>query len=281
MEDGAVPPLLKAAKSRDEEVRRRAAKILDTLSKRLKKWSLPKSLADIEREGLSRFVKRMVDEDGFADKEGWAKLRLLTSRVAGWAGVQFQLSYPDGTLGLTFQDLKPAELTTRHDCPKSGCRRSKILVQGLGHPVEELDHCILISTGPLRQPIHSIKDSVVIVDGDFSGCKKVRSSLVVSRGKMGSFGSVKGSTVICADSINLIHELDNSVLVSLGNVSRVKQTLRNAVLIHMGDGGLEHWPVFSESSIHIGVLTSPIQLFQSSNGRAPQKKDARQSGGCS
>src|SRR5215468_3929800 len=73
--DDALPALRKAMAEKDPEVRRRATALAETIAARIKDGETATLLADVNREGLDRFIDRMVNTKGYATEERWELTR--------------------------------------------------------------------------------------------------------------------------------------------------------------------------------------------------------------
>jgi hypothetical protein len=199
----AYGPLEKARRSPDAEVRRRADLILGTLRDRVEAHAAGQLLSEVRPGRLEQLIARAVKERGPAGRKAWDEVvglaRTLTARAARLRRAQFRTLPQD-----------PAGLALVRECPAAGLWGKRVAVAGLGHDINVLSNCLLVSAGPVKQ-VSRVTNSILLIDGDFAGSSLVHGSLIVCRGKVGAVACVEGSAFLVRGRLGPVVSAEDSL----------------------------------------------------------------------
>lgn len=173
--DEVPEALRRAARDSDPEVARRARTALTMITERLEERAFQAMLRDLHKVELDRFVRRIVARkkaDG--EKEGKivrAIAKAVTAEANKCAGRRIAVS--DFAVDRMRRVLLDAESNNRVS----------------GH------NSVILSVGATPY-ITSVRNSLVIVDGDFTGATGINGSVLIVRGNVGRITSVSDSIIL-------------------------------------------------------------------------------------
>jgi hypothetical protein len=201
-----VPDALRdAAKSENGEVRRRAQTALDRITLRLEETAYQALIADLHKIEIDRFVRRMVTDEKFARDAQWKVIetiaKAVTKRANELAGQKFPVPEID-TLSLPLADL------TRERVSLS---QKRVLLQQREPRFTSWQNCVILCTGPTPRTT-GLSNSILIVDGDFTGATVVDHSLVIVRGNVGRLNGLRRSIIIATGNFAGATSCDHSFL---------------------------------------------------------------------
>lgn len=218
-----VPDELRAAtKSADPEVCRRAQSAAIAITARAEDKAFRAVLQKVE---LDRFVRRMVTEANFANDEQWKFVqtlaRALPAKASELGGRHVKVSDLD-MKSLPQQTGPPSETT-------EGNKGMRILLSDSKSKLFSVSGCVILSAGPMPE-ITSLTDSIVIVDGDYSGGICVHNCLLVVRGNIGHITSVSHSVILATGECKGVYGSRDS-FYQVGNKHLRFQNAQNNVLV--------------------------------------------------
>ncbi len=171
-----VPDALRqAAKNSDTEIARRAQAAIDIITERVEERVFREMVGKLHQIELDRFVRRMVMEPKFADDKQWKVIQTVAKAVIDeankCAGRRFQV---------------PNFSVNKMQC---------LLVNPETQDVRLGRGAVVLSAGTLPR-ITGIRNSLIIVDGDFMGATAIHNSLLIVRGNIGRVTGVDHSIVL-------------------------------------------------------------------------------------
>jgi hypothetical protein len=167
--------LRRAAEGTDPEVARRARAAITIITDRAEERALRAILRDLHQVELDRLVRRMVTDKKFAGEKEWTIIQAVAKAVTAEASKAAgrRLPVPDFDVKSMPRLLLNAETKN----PVS-VRRSTVLSAGA------------------TPYITSVSNSLVIVDGDFTGATGIDNSLLIVRGNVGHVTGVRDSIIL-------------------------------------------------------------------------------------
>jgi hypothetical protein len=182
--------LRRATNSDDLEVRRRAQSAVAAITARAEGNAFQALAADLQKVEVDRFVRQMVTEVDFADDKHWEfvqKLtRALTARASTLGGRKFEV---------TDLDMKSLAQQTTLVQGEYGFKGKRILLRDPKAAMTSVIGCVILSTVPTPRVTH-LQDSIVIVDGGFTGATTVKGCLLIVLGDVGRMTSVQKSIIL-------------------------------------------------------------------------------------
>jgi hypothetical protein len=205
-----VPNALRqATKSADAEVARRAQTAIAVITARVEEKAFQAMVRDLHKVELDRFVRRMVTEEKFAGDKQWGMIQAIAKAVTKEAN---KLGEP------------------KFEVPDFNVKTMPRLLfhRETRNPVS-VGNSVVLSAGPTPY-ITSVTNSLVIVDGDFTGATGIDNSLLIVRGNVGRVTSITKSIILATGNFEGATGCDYSFLQV--NNQRIRfTTSRDCVLI--------------------------------------------------
>lgn len=261
--DDALAKLRQAAKTDDPEVRRRAEQLVELITKRLGDKAVQELLAEVNEEGVDRFIDRMATEKDYATAERWAVAYKLAGAAAARASKLSGRQCDAPTLDLS-------NMPTLTECPRVACNGSKVCINGLDRDVTSLSGSLVVSSGSL-QHFTGVDHCVLLVNGDMKGCTVVTNSVVFCNGNLGYITSVRNSIILCTGEFkgstgadgNLfdVHKMGrhtsahDNVYINLNEVQGAKPADRNQ-FIQTKEGPLRLFTLFDTAMMGIELTAA-------------------------
>lgn len=173
--DEVPDALRRVAVNGDREVSRRAQDAIALITKRVDERTLQAIVRDLHKMELDRFVRRMVTDKDFAGEKQWEIIQIVAKAVTAEANK------------IAGRDYK---------VPDFSANRMQRLLLNAGTNVRLSGQgSMLLSKGALPR-ITSIRNSLVIVDGDVMGATVIDNSLLIVRGNIGRVTGVTNSILL-------------------------------------------------------------------------------------
>jgi hypothetical protein len=174
--DEVPDALRKAAKDGDLELSRRAQIAVAAISARVAEREFRALARELPKVELDRFVRRMVTEERFADEPHWKFLQAVAKAVAHEAN----------RLGERKFEVPVIDVNNVRSLRFNGENKDPIGASG---------GAVVLSAGPTPY-ITSVSNSLVFVDGDFTGATGIDNSLLIVRGNVGRVTVVRNSIIL-------------------------------------------------------------------------------------
>jgi hypothetical protein len=245
--DDALPKLRAAAKSEDAEVVWRAKRLVQGITRRLRDKALKELFADLNVEGIDRFIDRMVTEKDYATPQRWELAYKFAQEAAARASKLSGRQFDAPTLNLPKMDIMK-------QCPEFRSNDMKLQVEGIYPAGKILRQCLVVSSGDC--PVTECLDNcVVFVNGDMEGCGVIRDSIVFCNGNLGNVTCVRRSMIFCTGKLGASCTHDNSVfdVLAISGVTSAKDNVYinlNAIQV-----------VSNERNQFIQTDAGPLRLF--------------------
>lgn len=171
-----VPDALRrAAGDNDAEVARRARAAITSITDRAEERAFRAILRDLHQVDFDRFVRRMVTDKKFAGQKEWKIIQAVAKAVTDEANrcAERRFPVPDFAVATMPHLLLNAET------------KNPVSVRG----------ATVLSAGATPY-ITGINNSLVIVDGDFTGATGIDNSLLIVHGNVGRVTGVSGSIIL-------------------------------------------------------------------------------------
>jgi hypothetical protein len=171
-----VPEVLRhAAKDADLEVARRARSAITIIRNRAEEKAFQRVLRRLHQLELDRFVRRMVTDNKFASEQKWKIIQAVAKAVTTEAN----------KIGRRRFKVSDFAIDTMPHLLFNGETRNRVSVGGTA----------LLSAGTMPY-ITGVSNSLVLVDGDFTGATGINNSLLIVRGNVGYVTSVTDSIIL-------------------------------------------------------------------------------------
>lgn len=223
--EDALPALREAVKSEDAEIRARAQKALETITKRLAKRALRRAIGKLKKGQTDQFVDTVVQWRDYVDEECWKAaldhFHTVNDKAMKASGGQFKLTRNPRRLMTTLPWVEITKLRFSHtDHLKKGERaninRERIIADSITVPDGFIHNSFVICSGSVRQK-YSLGSSIVLSNGNLHVGDKER------------FGGIGGCVVICDGDVTA-DGVGDSVIICTGKVS-IGEGARNSVIV--------------------------------------------------
>jgi hypothetical protein len=186
-----VPDALReATKSNDAEVRRLAESAIETIKSRAEERAFKALVADLQNVEVDAFVRRMVTDKDFAGDKQWDVVQKVTKAVTAKSnelgGKKFKVPDPD---------MKSLPLQRGAVANEIVYGKQRLLLNDPKARVVSASGCVILSAGPTPR-VTELSHSVVIVDGDFTGCTCLDNCLLIVRGDVGRINIITNSVIL-------------------------------------------------------------------------------------
>jgi hypothetical protein len=253
--DGVPDELRKATQSADLEVRQRAQAAVDAITARVEEKAFQAMVADLQKVEVDRLVRRMVTQENFAGDKQWAVVqklaRAVTARANELGGRKFAV--PDVDVKLPQQAGVAANEIAFHG--------KRLLLNDPNARIVSVRDCVVLSAGP-TPPLTSLSQSVVLVEGDFTGATAVSNCLLIVRGNVGRITSVRHSIILATGEFEGATVSDNSFYQVRNKQLRFTRSDNNVYVKSI--------PEFANRDANGRVLDTgrgPLQLLRFSEGK--------------
>lgn len=220
LEEPALPLLRRALDDESPEIRLRARRIVASIMRAVDERATRALLAELDEDGFDRFVERMLTKEGFATEQRWKALDgfvgMLVQRASEVSGNPFQKP----KLDMLKLPLKQKDLELYHT-------DDRVLMSTVPTPFDGTEGSVLICRGPLE--CTSLRDSIVIVDGDIKQCTAIIRCVVICRGHIRSVTGIDNSLIVATGEIESATSLRGNILQVAG-VKYVTSSRNNAYL---------------------------------------------------
>lgn len=198
-----VPDALRTAiGSADPEVARRAEAAVSLITARNEERDLQAMVRNLDKVELDRFVRRMVSDERFAGDKQWDIVQMLARRAAARADELGGRKYGGPVFEartLPFADLAVERVF----------RGKRVLVKDPSIPMATVQNCFVLAIGETPR-INGLTNSIVIVDGDFSGSSIISNSLLIVRGNVGLCNTIRNSIILATGNFDGATACDDS-----------------------------------------------------------------------
>ena len=182
--------LLRAAESDDAEVARRATAAVRVVRVRAGDKDFAAKVARLDHIKLDRLIALLVAKPD--DKGAWESVQLLADEVREQADRSGEREF--GKI-----DLDVAAMPT-WDGSDARARRTRIVLGKEKPNLIALDGCVVVCSGPMPE-VGSLRNSVVLIDGDFKGVAVMSNCLLVVRGDIGRLTNAANSVIVATGDI--------------------------------------------------------------------------------
>jgi len=214
--EAALPALREARTSPDLEVRRRAEQLLVDIPRQVADRAVQRLFAEVNRDGLDRFIERMARDKGFATTERWQmvlRLGSVTAKKASdfggrWKGPNLDVARLSTEFGR--DDLFPCNCRARITEPPAWKHASDSALVGAGslQNLGYVSHSVLLVHGDLDE-VRRLSESVVICCGSIKKITLVQDSVVLTTGPIGRIVLCDRSLIQAAAIQNVRHSRGN------------------------------------------------------------------------
>jgi hypothetical protein len=201
-----VPDVLReAARTGDLETQRRAQAAIKIITDRLEEKAFQAMVADLQKVELDRFIRRMITDEKFAGDKQWQIVQTIakaaTRKANELAGQKYEIPEID------MKALPLANLAV----DRVAFSKKRILVSDPKISMTSVQGCVMLCTG--RTPrINGLRNSILIVDGDFAGATVIDNSLIIVRGNVGRVTVVRRSIILATGNFEGATGCDHSFL---------------------------------------------------------------------
>ncbi len=254
-DEAALPALKEAKKSTDADVRQKAGELAATITVRVEERAEQKILAEVNREGLEKFIERLAKEKDFATEERWQGIAHLAAAIEKRAG-----EVADRSFRVTKLDL--AKMTTLRAMPETDANTARLLLNSDTNSITGLYNCVVVSNGSIGR-VGTFTNCIVIVKGDIDGFNIMRNCVVLCHGSIGRTRQIDSCVVLVTGSLNSTDTIHGS-LIEINSVGRCTKSINSVYLNHTQS------PAFtSTDDTCLQTKRGPLQMF---NWTPPEPK---------
>jgi hypothetical protein len=208
--DEVPDALLKASKEGDLELSRRAQIAIAAISARVAEREFRVLSRELPKVELDRFVRRLIAEEKFAGESQWKFLQAVAKAVA----------YEANRLGERKIEVPVIDVNKVRSLRFKGENKD---------PIGTSAGAVVFSAGPTPY-ITSVSNSLVFVDGDFTGATGIDHSLLIVRGNIGRVTVVRNSIILATGHWEGATGCENS-FIQVNNQRIRFTTSRDSVLL--------------------------------------------------